>query len=593
MNPTGPRRPATRADFEIAIICALTIEADVVDTLFDHHWDDDGIQPYEKAPSDPNAYSTGAIGRHNIVLIHMPGMGKVSAAVVAANCRASFPNIKLALIVGVCGVVPFRPDSSKTTEIVLGDVIVSDGVIEVFRGRRMLRSKMAGYMDVLQGEPELAAVYPGATQDRLYEATYRHVSDGMSCEECACDGKLVSRVRLEQSDGQPMVHFGLIASGDTVMKSGEDRDAIVRQTGVIGFEMESAGVWDVFPCVVIKGACDYADSHKTKTWQRYAAATAAACMKAFLCHWVPSMTGNVTPAIDGAALPSLYIPLPENRRFVGRDKTLDTLKDMLFVRKKWQKASIVGLGGIGKTQVALQLAYWTKKHRPEFSIFWVPALSNATFEQVFTAIARKLPIQTSGKDDDPKESVRRYLSSKAARPWLLVLDNADDILFGSTDIPGGISEYLPESDDGLTLFTTRSREVAVWVTGSDVIELHEMDPLEAADYLEKSLIQKDMVRDKAATAELLKQPTYLPLAITQAAAYINIKQVPLAKHLGLLYGSQKDLVSLMSKEFRDNTRYPGSQNLPRCTTAVTDSAGSAPTLARCFAGRDPVRVPGP
>jgi len=76
------------------------------------------------------------------------------------------------------------------------------------------------------------------------------------------------------------------------MKSGEDRDAIARQTGVIGFEMESAGVWDVFPCVVIKGACDYADSHKTKVWQRYAAATAAACMKAFLGHWMPSRTGT-------------------------------------------------------------------------------------------------------------------------------------------------------------------------------------------------------------------------------------------------------------------------------------------------------------
>jgi nucleoside phosphorylase len=55
--------------------------------------------------------------------------------------------------------------------------------------------------------------------------------------------------------------------------------------------MESAGVWDIFPCVVIKGACDYADSHKAKAWQRYAAATAAACMKAFLGYWVPSMPG--------------------------------------------------------------------------------------------------------------------------------------------------------------------------------------------------------------------------------------------------------------------------------------------------------------
>jgi nucleoside phosphorylase len=328
MNTARPRRPAARADFEIAVICALPIEADAVDALFDHHWDDDG-PPYDKAAGDPNAYSTGAIGRHNVVLAHMPGMGKASAAAVAANCRASFPNIKLALVVGVCGVVPFRPGGSGgTAETVLGDVIVSDGVVQYdlgrrlpeqfvpkdtlldtlgrpnteirallaklrgLRSRKMLQAKMAGYMDVLRGEPELAAAYPGAAQDKLFEATYRHVTDGMSCEECGCDGKLVPRARLEQGDGQPAVHFGLIASGDTVMKSGKDRDGIAREAGVIGFEMESAGVWDIFPCVVIKGACDYADSHKAKAWQRYAAATAAACMKAFLSYWVPSLPGT-------------------------------------------------------------------------------------------------------------------------------------------------------------------------------------------------------------------------------------------------------------------------------------------------------------
>jgi nucleoside phosphorylase len=327
MNEARPRRPATRANFEIAVICALPIEADAVDALFDHHWDDDG-PPYDKAAGDPNAYSTGAIDRHNAVLAHMPGMGKASAAAVAANCRASFPNIKLALVVGVCGVVPFRPGNNEAAETVLGDVIVSDGVIQYdlgrrlpekfvlkdtlqdalgrpnaeirallaklrgIRGRRTLQGKMAGYMEVLRGEPELAAIYPGAAQDRLFQATYRHVADGMSCEECACDGELVPRARLQQGDGRPEVHFGLIASGDTVMKSGEDRDAIARQAGVIGFEMEGAGVWDSFPCVVIKGACDYADSHKNKVWQRYAAATAASCMKAFLGHWVPSLPGT-------------------------------------------------------------------------------------------------------------------------------------------------------------------------------------------------------------------------------------------------------------------------------------------------------------
>jgi nucleoside phosphorylase len=72
------------------------------------------------------------------------------------------------------------------------------------------------------------------------------------------------------------------------MKSGEDRDEIAAREKVIAFEMEGAGVWENLPCVVIKGVCDYADSHKNKKWQDYAAATAAACMKAFLKDWVPT-----------------------------------------------------------------------------------------------------------------------------------------------------------------------------------------------------------------------------------------------------------------------------------------------------------------
>ncbi|KAI9164149.1 Pectate lyase E [Paramyrothecium foliicola] len=286
--------------------------------------DDDGEEHFfDKAPGDPNAYSTGSVGRHNVVLAYMPGEGKASAAIVAAQARASYPNIKLALVVGICGAVPLA--SSLANEIVLGDVIVSNGIVQYDLGRRLpehfvrkntltetlgrpnmeirallgklegrrsrvtMNTKIIQYLAELQKKPDLQAQYPGAVHDKLFKVTYRYLgSYGETCAESGCDGEVIRRHRLEQAVIQPLVHIGLVASGDTVMMSGEERDKIAKQEKVIGFEMESAGVWDTFPCIVIKGVCDYADSHKTKAWQSYAAATAAACGKAFLEFWLPA-----------------------------------------------------------------------------------------------------------------------------------------------------------------------------------------------------------------------------------------------------------------------------------------------------------------
>ncbi|SCO92745.1 uncharacterized protein FRV6_16873 [Fusarium oxysporum] len=334
-QPPRPRRPNDRRGFEIAIICALTLEADAIEALFDHHWDDDG-PPFDKEPGDPNAYSTGVIGRFNVVLAFMSGMGKVNAATVASNCGKSFPGIKLALVVGICGAVPFGPNND---EIVLGDVVISNGVIQYdfgrqmpghfvrkdtlvdvlgrpnleirgvlaklqgLRYRRQLSTKISDYLNALRQDKELHATYPGSTEDRLFEASYRHTDDQMSCEQLGCNGDLVSRSRLAITEisPTPAVHLGLIASGDAVMKSGEERDRIAAAEGIIAFEMEGAGVWDSFPCIIIKGACDYADSHKSKVWQRYAAATAAACAKAFLSFWVPSSPQVVVDMGTGSA----------------------------------------------------------------------------------------------------------------------------------------------------------------------------------------------------------------------------------------------------------------------------------------------------
>ncbi|KAF6824087.1 NB-ARC and TPR domain-containing protein [Colletotrichum musicola] len=356
-RPTGrmtPNLPSSEANSSnsatirdsvtVAIVCALRLEADAARALFDDHWDDD-VAASLITPGDTNAYSMGRVGRHNVVLIHMAGMGKSSAATAAAYCKSSFPKVALALLVGVCGGVPSAKGAGGS-DIVLGDVVVSEGVVSFDFGRRYpdflvrkdsmmdslgrptpavraflaklqtrldrrwLDEKIADYLAQLARDFGDEVVYPGASEDRLFEGSYRHkhrASSGCSecntdlnsvcdaartasCEVLGCDDtRLVSRARLERQTEllRPEVHFGLVASGDQVMKSGEHRDKIAAMEGVVAFEMEAAGAWDHFSnsCVVIKGVCDYADSHKNKRWHRYAAATAAACMRAFLDKW--------------------------------------------------------------------------------------------------------------------------------------------------------------------------------------------------------------------------------------------------------------------------------------------------------------------
>ncbi|KFY32215.1 hypothetical protein V493_00408, partial [Pseudogymnoascus sp. VKM F-4281 (FW-2241)] len=278
--------------------------------------------------------------------------------------------------------------------------------------------------------------------------------------------------------------------------------------------------------------------------------------------------------IDGADSnaiykPSYHLPFLKNKRFVGRATILETLEKMLFVENS-EVVALVGLGGIGKTQVALQLAYLVKANKQEYSIFWVAALSEASFEKAYAELAQELGVQKSKEDDDVRDLVRRHLDSEKAGKWLLILDNADDmeILMGSNE-KRGIYRYLPESESGRVLFTTRSREVAVAVAGSHIIDLREMSQEEAMAFMETSLTRKELLQDKATTLELLQELTYLPLAIAQAAAYLNQNQISVPKYLGLLHGTEQSRVSLMSREFHDRTRYEGSQTAVATTWLVS------------------------
>lgn len=80
----------------------------------------------------------------------------------------------------------------------------------------------------------------------------------------------------------PAIHYGLIASGNQVVKDALFRDKLAREMDVLCFETEAAGLMNHFPCLVIRGISDYSDSHRNKEWQGYAALAAAAYTKDLL-----------------------------------------------------------------------------------------------------------------------------------------------------------------------------------------------------------------------------------------------------------------------------------------------------------------------
>ncbi|KAL2869651.1 5'-methylthioadenosine/S-adenosylhomocysteine nucleosidase family protein [Aspergillus lucknowensis] len=332
---SGPPRPTGRREFEVAIICALGLESDAVEILFDRFWEGS----FGTAQGDTNSYRTGIIGNHNVVLAYMPQMGKRPAATVSAHLRSSFENIKLALVVGVCGGVPEGDHGS----IFLGDVVISESITNYDYGRRFPNGfiskepawtpnfRISSFLRLLRGwkgrhDLEKRTHYhhgilrgrdkkysrPQRHRDTLFKPTYRHkhyppqtciiCSADQPCkeaQEATCDGLQCSLaecvirsrpcpeiVHDRRTTVQSNIHFGRVASGDTVMKSGEDRDRTAKQHAAIAFEMEGAGVYPNLQCIVVKGICDYADSHKDKLWQPFAAGIAAACMKAILEQWI-------------------------------------------------------------------------------------------------------------------------------------------------------------------------------------------------------------------------------------------------------------------------------------------------------------------
>jgi tetratricopeptide (TPR) repeat protein len=256
------------------------------------------------------------------------------------------------------------------------------------------------------------------------------------------------------------------------------------------------------------------------------------------------------------------VPFGRNWKFVGQASHLNRLENALFTESQPPKIAITGLGGVGKTQIVLELAYRTKEKHQDCSVFWLPATNAESLQQAFTDIGQQLEVPgIEEKQADVKKLVQRHLSQESAGEWLLIVDNVDDIEIWNHELKA----YLPKSQQGYVVCTTRNRKVAVKIARSNVIEVAEMDEEMAMQLLTKSLINQELLNSHQDAQKLLEQLTFLPLAIVQAAAYINENGIALSEYLVLLEEQEQDVIDLLSEDFDDDGRYEDVKN-PVATT---------------------------
>jgi folate-binding Fe-S cluster repair protein YgfZ len=265
------------------------------------------------------------------------------------------------------------------------------------------------------------------------------------------------------------------------------------------------------------------------------------------------------------------VPFERNPHFIGRKSQLAQLEEMLFNKDHTTRIAITGLGGVGKTQLVLELLHQAKDKYKPCSIIWIPATNMDSLDQAYLDVAQKLGIPGCEEEkSDVKKLVQAYLSKEHAGRWLLVFDNADEMdmwISGPRLEQGacGLIDYLPKSNQGCIIFTSRDRKTAVKLAQQNILEVLEMDEEMATQLLHSSLVNSDLIKNQQDTKALLDELTYLPLAIVQAAAYINENGLLLADYISLLKDQEEDVIELLSEDFEDKGRYRNIRN-PVATT---------------------------
>ncbi|CAI6234983.1 unnamed protein product [Periconia digitata] len=300
------------------------------------------------------------------------------------------------------------------------------------------------------------------------------------------------------------------------------------------------------------------------------------------------------PVADQLPPPPYPSPVPSSTVPFRRDPNFVDLKLLAEIEIKLGKPAsrlaLVGLGGVGKSQLAVEYSYRIREKSPDTWVFWVHASSTARFVEGYRKIAERVKLPRWDQlDADILMLAYTWLSNETNGRWLMIIDNADDIDVFTSKTAGSrgtqddfasqatptLLDCIPQSSNGSVLITSRSRDVAFRLTGSysDVVRVHPMDQAHAVTLLQNQLKGSfdQTNEEEQAAKDLVETLDHMPLAISQAAAYI-VQRAPRASvstYLRDLRRGDQNRAKLLRMDLGDTRRDGTTSNSIMATWQIS------------------------
>jgi tetratricopeptide (TPR) repeat protein/nucleoside phosphorylase len=551
----------TRA-FDVCVVCALPEEAKAFLEVIQQQCE----QPIESHISQRYGYSSRLATITNDqgepLTLHLSWLPRYGPAEMTLHLSRVLEECqpRLAVMTGIC--------AGDSQQVHLGDLVVAERTFTYDNGKVTLDE---------QGR----RVHLHDTMTYQLDANLLQFLGLLDAWQ-----PLVARLRRppsppgERRRRKMACHIKPLASGSAVRADAPFAEVRAPVRGTVAIDMEGAAFGLVMsrhpgiPWLIVKGVSDYADRAKNDAYHGYAARASAHYALRFIRAY---LSGVRLPPREGpsstsqADLSGVWnVPFARNPYFTGRDDLLERL-DQLFTPTEQketretrraaltQPRAIKGLGGIGKTQVAVEYAYRSRERGRYTHTLWVNAASEETIIASFVEIAEVLPSFLAKGETDQRqlvEAVKRWLE-QCEQPWLLIFDNAD------ADDFSFVQSYFPKRGSGSILLTTRADAVGSIAAS---IEVEKMGFMEGSCFLLRRAygladlpteeVFEHVSDEKVNEAgNIVVELDHFPLALDQAGAYIEETRCSLSHYLELYRTHSKVLRALRGKQ---STNYPES-----------------------------------